>query len=178
MTRNIVSHPRQISVAETLLSHPGTYFYFWFTFSGFPIWFRLKWGNFGPNGQKLHEYWKINILGAKIVKNMGRKANFLGSGGIPQSPNLVKNCFSKFWTGSFPPSTEGRDWYCAPAQFHFLTSLWQMGPGCSGDYLKMISPPPPCPHYFKYLKKKSYSLALIRHKRIYSFIKMKKIKLL
>ena len=37
---------------------------------------------FGQNGQKLHE----NILGAKQWGDMGRQANFWGSGGIPPSP--------------------------------------------------------------------------------------------
>ena len=77
---------------------------------------------------------------------MGRQVNFWVSVGIPQSPHVVKTSFSKFWTGSFPPSTEGKDGYSAPPQFCFLTPFWQMGPGCSGDYLKMT---PPSLHYFK-----------------------------
>ena len=133
---------RQISVAGTLLSHPGTHFYFWFSFSRFPIWFQLKWGHFGPNGQKLHEYWKINILGAKIVKNMGRKANFLGTGGDPPVPQRGENLLFQILDWKF--STQHRR-----DGFHFLISLWQMGPCCSGDYRKMIPLPSPVPIILK-----------------------------
>ena len=56
---------------------------------GFPNGFDL-WGGgqFGQNGQKLNENYKINLFGAKEWRGYwGRQANFLGSGGgFPQFP--------------------------------------------------------------------------------------------
>ena len=55
--------------------------------AGFPNWVRLVGGGgFGQNGQKLHENYKINILGAKQWGDMEGQANFLVSGGDPPSP--------------------------------------------------------------------------------------------
>ena len=51
---------------------------------GFPEWGQLVGGQFGQNGQKLHENDKIDIFGSKQWG--GGQANFLGSGGIPPSP--------------------------------------------------------------------------------------------
>ena len=44
-------------------------------------------GQLGQNGQKLHENYKIVILGSKKWGAWQGQANFLGSGGIPPSPH-------------------------------------------------------------------------------------------
>ena len=57
------------------------------TKQGFPN--GVDWGQFGQNGQKLHENDKISIFGSKQLGGMRGQANFSGSGGIPpQSPPL------------------------------------------------------------------------------------------
>ena len=48
-------------------------------------------GKFGQNDQKLHENYKIGILGSKQRGDMGGQTSFLGSGRIlpsPHPPNL------------------------------------------------------------------------------------------
>ena len=55
--------------------------------AGFPKWGWLVGGQFGENGQKLHENDKIGIFRSKQWGDMGGQANFLVSGGgSPQSP--------------------------------------------------------------------------------------------
>ena len=51
------------------------------TKQGFPN--GVDWGQFGQNGQKLHENDKISIFGSKQLGGMRGQANFSGSGGIP-----------------------------------------------------------------------------------------------
>ena len=56
--------------------------------SGFPKWGRFVGEQFGQNGQKLHEDYKINIWQNSV--GHGGQANFSGSwgGGIPPVPPL------------------------------------------------------------------------------------------
>ena len=60
--------------------------------SGFPNWGRLVGGQFGQNGQKPHENYKIGIFGSKQWGeggDMGGKSIFRVLGGIPpQFPPL------------------------------------------------------------------------------------------
>ena len=56
--------------------------------TGFPKWGRLVEGQFGENGETLHENYKINIFGEKQRGSMGGQVNFSGSGGDhPSSPH-------------------------------------------------------------------------------------------
>ena len=56
-------------------------------FQGFPIGATIGGGQFGQNGQKLHEIDKISIFGSKQWGGMGGgQADFLGSGGDPPVP--------------------------------------------------------------------------------------------
>ena len=54
--------------------------------SEFPKLSQLVGGQFGQNGKKLHENYKIGIFGSKKWGDTRGQANFSGSGGIPPVP--------------------------------------------------------------------------------------------
>ena len=70
--------------------------------AGFPNWGRLVGGQFGQNGQKLHENDKIGIFGSKQWG--GGQDNFSGSGGA--SPPVP------------PPPTRENPGLCVDLQIH------------------------------------------------------------
>ena len=82
-----ISHERQIFIliAGILVQLTPSTIYLQqlkLTLQGFPFGFDQcpHQGHFEQNGQKLHEYYKINIFEAKQQVEHGRQANFLDSG--------------------------------------------------------------------------------------------------